>query len=545
MANSQTTSEAKFLNRKLRHGAYNTKTTADSRNTNQKPNIFMITVDMISPDCYSPTRALSDIISTPNLDQIANAGTRFNRAFTTSPLCGPARAALFTGTHPPYLTNGERAPCGIKVDLEPSDIIFQDYLKAEGYSLKHAGKCHVGIEKFVGTFGENVHSWDRWGPPVMDDDRYLDYIDAMGVKAPTYKRELHGLQADRVSEGNSFGGWIEQEDGSPFPADAHYSTFLADLTIRQIKAAQRQNPGQPIFSQVDFFDPHQPYSIPDGFEDRYQAIRKAVQIPDSFSKLMANDELPDNPIYRLYRKYWGMYDAETVVDYIAGHLLQVEVVDYALGKLITFLKESDLWDESVIVFTADHGDMNGRLGMADKGVYFQPDIFAIPLYIKPPASQKPAADQCDVLVSALDVAPTILAYANVDKPVHMEGCDLTPVTQGEARQPLTQVYQTGMHVGANLGAGFQAEIDGRHWFYGYNASTGYQELYDLGIDEQTNLFYNEESDTVRQAIIEKGAEIFSADPRWFGYWASYRLHNMELLPVQKGTDMQMLKPVTV
>lgn len=526
----------KFLNAKLREGAYTTK------NTEHRPNIFLITVDMISPDCYSPARGLSNVINTPNLDEIAQTGTKFNQAFTPSPLCGPARAALFTGQHPPYLTNGERAPCGSQVDLKASDTIFQDYLKSEGYILKHTGKCHVGVEKFIRTFGENVHAWDRWGPPTIDDDRYLDYLDDMNVLPPIYKKELYGLQSDQKSIGNSFGGWIEQENGLPFPADAHYSTFLAELTIKQLKAAKRQAPDKPIFSQLDFFDPHQPYSIPAGFEARYEEIRQAIEVPGSYKKLQESNELPDNPIYHLYRKYWGIYDPKTVIDYIAGHLLQVEVVDYAVGKLTTYLKQVGLWDESVIVFTADHGDMNGRLGMADKGVYFQPDIFSIPLYIKPPKSALPVMEQCNTLVSALDIAPTLLDYAGVNKPVCMEGCSLTPVARGKEREPLTQVYQTGMHVGMNLGAGFQMTLNNRRWFYGYNTSTGYQELYDLDQDEQVNLFYTKESEQVRQDVIEYGAKIFSSDPRWMGYWASYRLHNMEQLPVQNSVDMQMLKP---
>lgn len=537
MTASQQTETIKFLNRKLRQGAYKIN------DHKPRPNIILITVDMISPDCYHPSRELSRVIHTPNLDSIAQSGTRFDNAFTASPLCGPARASLFTGMHPPYLSNGERAPSGTIVDLEPSDIIFQDYLKAEGYVLKHVGKCHVGVEKFIGTFGENLHAWDRWGPPVMDDDRYLDYIDAMGIKEPVYKKELHGLQSNRIDKGNSFGGWIEQVDGSPFPLEAHYSTFLSELAIKQIKAAQRQAPNKPFFSQIDFFDPHQPFSIPDGLEERYKLIRQAITPPASFIRLIENNESPDNSIYRLYQKYWGIYDTETLIDYIAGHLLQVEVVDYGIGKIIQYLQANGLWDETAIIFTADHGEMNGRLGMADKGAYFQPDIFAVPLYIKPPANSPAPLKTSNELVSSLDIAPTILAYANMEKPAFMEGCDLFPVMLGDKRKTLKQVYQLGIHVGANLGIGFQTEIDGIQWFYGYNAATGYQELYQLTLDDQINRFYLQETSHIRQVVIQEAAELFSSDPRWFGYWASYRLHNMEYLPVQSGTDMQMLKPI--
>lgn len=263
------------------------------------------------------------------------------------------------------------------MDLELDDIIFQDYLKRVGYSLKHSGKCHVGVEKFVRTFGENVHAWDRWGPPVEDDDRYLAYLANMGVQLPKYRKELRGFQIDKLSPANSFGGWIEQQDGSDFPLDAHYSVFLAKLAVEQIKASKIQAPAKPIFTQLEFFDPHQPYSVPSGLEERYEQIKAAITLPDSFTM-----QEKDNPIYALYQQYWGMYDAEVAKDYIACHLLQVEVVDHAIGHLNHFLKEEGLWDETAIVFSADHGDMNGRMAMADKGSYFQPDIFRIPLMIK-------------------------------------------------------------------------------------------------------------------------------------------------------------------
>ncbi|MGD1391409.1 sulfatase-like hydrolase/transferase [Vibrio harveyi] len=518
-----------FLNPKERKGAF-------YRNDQQQPNIVFITVDMISADCYHPQRPLSGVINTPNIESIATEGTSFSSAFTPSPLCGPARAAIFTGMHPPYLSNGERTPVGMKVDLELDDIIFQDYLKRVGYSLKHSGKCHVGVEKFVRTFGENVHAWDRWGPPVEDDDRYLAYLANMGVQLPKYRKELRGLQIDKLSPANSFGGWIEQQDGSDFPLDAHYSVFLAKLAVEQIKASKIQAPAKPIFTQLEFFDPHQPYSVPSGLEARYEQIKAAITLPDSFTM-----QEEGNPIYALYQQYWGMYDAEVAKDYIACHLLQVEVVDHAIGHLTRFLKEEGLWDETAIVFSADHGDMNGRMAMADKGSYFQPDIFRIPLVIKPPKSQQTMLKQSDETVSAIDVAPTILGFAGIEIPSQMEGDNLLNVMQGKARRPLTQVYQTGVHVGCNYGFGFQVMLEGKPYFYGYNATTGFEELHHLDKDDQSNLFDLDEYQIHKEAIVLQAAQLLQSDPRWSGYWSSYRLHNARYLP-SAGGDMQMLKP---
>lgn len=528
-----------FLNTRERTGEFSAL-----QNVEDRPNIFMITVDMISPDVYLPSRELSKHVKTPNLDMLADTGTRFNKTFCTAPICGPSRASILTGRHQPYLTNGERAPMGMTRDLDENDIVFPEFLKKIGYEIKHVGKWHIGTEKFVKTFGENQHGWDRWAPPLLDDEMYVEFLNDLGVKPQVYSKEIFGMQHDRKSRGNSLGGWIEQSDGKPFPLQAHYSIFLAELAKQKLNAARMHNPGKPIFLQLEFFDPHQPYSIPAGFENRYKELLKVVQVPESYKKLIRSDFMPSNKeadIYRVYRRYWGLYNEKILKDYIIGHLLQMEVVDHALGLFFDYLKENGLWDESLILFTADHGDMNGRMGMADKGVYFQPDIFRIPLYIKPPKPIESITKTYDEPTSSLDIAPTILGYAGIKVPDYMEGKDLRPVVVGGKRSKLHHVFQTGWHVGVNYGFGYQFRTSNEHWFYGYNVSSGNQELYDIDADDQINHFYDKNLQGVRQTIVDRVAKIMQSDNRWLGYWATFRLHNAEYLPIA-GDDMQMFKP---
>ncbi|UCE04932.1 MAG: sulfatase-like hydrolase/transferase, partial [bacterium] len=244
----------------------------------KRPHIFLITVDMISPDNYLPSRDLAGHVNLPNIKSLADNGIRFDNALTTSPLCGPARAALFTGTYPPYLTNGERAPLGMKLELDKEDIIFQEYLRRSGYNTKHVGKCHVGIEKFMDAFGENDDAWNRWAPPLTDDDDYVAFLHRKGVKPPKYTKELRGMQIDRKTPGNSLGGWIQQTNGSPFPKDAHYSVYLAEKALAKVKAAQMQTPNSPVYLQLNFFDPHQPFSIPAGFKEREVELRRHIKL---------------------------------------------------------------------------------------------------------------------------------------------------------------------------------------------------------------------------------------------------------------------------
>ena len=508
-----------------------------------RPDIYVITVDMLSPDVYLPSRELKKHINTPHLDELAKSGTVFNKAFSTSPLCGPSRATILTGRHQPYLTNGDRAPLGMKRNLSEQDIIFPEYLKKSGYELKHIGKWHVGAEKFVQTFGESQHGWDRWAPPLGEDELYVAYLNEKKVKPQKYSKEIYGMQYDRQTKGNSLGGWIVQQDDQPFPLEAHYSFFLAELAKQRLDHLKQNNPEKPVFLQLEFFDPHQPYSIPSGFEERYEVLKKVVQLPSSYQRVRDSDFNQiqgENDIYELYRQYWGLYDQEMLKDYIIGHLLQMEVVDKAVGLFFDYLKENELWDHSVIIFYADHGDMNGRLGMADKGVYFQPDIFRLPIYIKEPHNSN-KVNVVDSPVSTLDIAPTILDYSGIIPPEHMEGESLAPVVKGNKRSKLHHVFQTGWHVGVNYGFGYQFQVDQVHWLYGYNLSTGTQELYDIDADTQINHFDDVDKEELRKYIINEVAKIMQADNRWLGYWASFRLHNASYLPIATD-DMQMFKP---
>jgi len=512
----------------------------------KRPHVFLITADMISPDSYLMSREIASHVNLKNIRSIGEEGTRFDNAFCSSPLCGPARASLFTGKYPPYLTNGERAPNGMKRNLTEEDVIFQEYVRKSGYNTKHIGKCHVGAEKFFKAFGENDAAWDRWAPPLLDDDQYVAFLDNKGVQPFKYKKELRGKQQDRKSHGNSFGGWIEQNNGEPFPIEAHYSSYLADKAINKLNAALKQAHDSPVYLQLDFFDPHQPFSIPAGLENRERELRNNVKLPESYNQVAISDFKPikDEPaIYDVYRRYWGAYDPKLVEDYIVAHFLQMEVVDYAVGKLLTEIKRLGLWENSLIIFTGDHGEINGRLGLFDKGVYFQPDIFRVPLYIKCPDYVNQKNGVYEMPVSSLDISKTILGFTGIEPFDILDGEDLGPVLTGKGERKKQEcLFQTGWHVGVNYGVGFQVYDDKEHhWFYGYNINGGEQELYNMVNEDGTNLINDKKYEDVKIKIIRRVGKILASDNRWIGYWATFRLHNAEYLPVS-GDDMQMFKP---
>jgi arylsulfatase A-like enzyme len=163
------------------------------------PHIFMISADMVSPDLYHPARPFSKQVRIPALQSLMKDETFFANACCTVPLCAPSRASYLTGRYSYIQGNGERAPEGLETQFRVDDIIFPEYLRASGYVARQIGKGHVGSKKFIDAFTDNDNPWDRWSPPVFDDDGFLAYQRSLGVKPQKYSREIVFRMQDRIT----------------------------------------------------------------------------------------------------------------------------------------------------------------------------------------------------------------------------------------------------------------------------------------------------------------------------------------------------------
>ena len=509
------------------------------------PNIFLITADMISPDFYLPSRSMSKELHLPAIHSLMKEGIFFSNAFCTVPLCAPSRASYLTGRYSYILGNGERAPLGLDSELRPTDTIWPEYLKAAGYVARHSGKGHVGTKKFIDAFGENDHPWNRWSPPIYDDDSYLDYQRRLGVKPQKYSREIVFLQQDRKTPGNSAGGWIVQQDGKPFPLEAQYSYYLMQRAFNELSdlATSPVDRNRPIYYQLDLFDPHQPLSIPEGFEQREAELRKSITLPKSYEQVKAHDwrRSEDQPaIYDLYRKYWGLYNAASLREYRIAYALQTELVDRIIGVFVDKLKSLGLYENSLIIFNSDHGEMNGRWAMIDKGVYLYPDVLRVPLVIKPPSTMKVAPRVVQEPVSLMDIGPTVLSTVGIQPEAKLDGRSLVPQLKGSATaEDRNLLFFGGWHVGVNFPCGIQQwNPDGSHYLYSYNCTSPVDELYDLNSVDAENLAQKPEHAALRKQMIDRLGSALQRDPRWTGYWAEFRIAKYFDLPKTQG-DMQL------
>ena len=511
-----------------------------------RPNIFVFTLDMVSPLFYRAPSPYLETLQMPAWDGLKRDAVCFDNAFSVSPLCGPSRASLFTGRYPYLLVNEERAHDGCEVSLRPDDPIYPEYLKAVGYLTGHVGKGHIGTEKLIQAFGENCSPWDRWAPPIHDDAEYHQYLRDRGINGFRFAREITGLKSDRSTPGNSYGGWLEQEDGQPFPMEGTYPHYLVDRGCAFLDSLVHQSGGEaPIYLQVDLFAPHQPFLVPSGLEERERSIRAEVSLPQSYLEWLGNDcraAGPEPKIYDTYRRSWGLYDQEAARDYLVAHLLQMEVIDLALEKFLAKLKDLGLYENSVVVFAADHGEMNLEQGLIDKGVYGHPHAARVPLLAKLPGNRS-AGEVVDCPVCLLDVAPTMLEFTGVRPFAQLDGENLLD-RFGPSATPRDApiVFECGWHIAPNPAiAVHHYEGPDRHYRYVYNVTSTVDELYDLASEDCRNLIDEPESQSVRLSMLAQMREILHSDERWRCYRQSFELDKEGDLPVRAG-DMQMFVP---
>jgi arylsulfatase A-like enzyme len=506
-----------------------------------KPNILLISVDMVPQEFLLKDRAAIPV-HTPNLDALRREGVFFRNSFSTAPLCSPSRASYLTGRYSYITANAERGHDGHAVHIRDQDILFPEYLKAAGYYTRHSGKCHVGGRKFLELFGENDAPWDRWSPPWYDDEQYRSFLRAHDLELFEFERMLYGRSSTPGQRGNFYGGWIAGQNGRPFPKEATYPAFLVDRALSFLET------NRPLYLQLDFFAPHQPFAIPGGMERREAEIREQMTLPDSYRDLAENDfrSAEGEPrVYRLYRKNWGLEEEQTLLDYRVANQLQFELIDELLGRLFAELRERGLYDSTWIAFLADHGEMNGELALIDKGAYLHPRVLRAPLMIKPPkgVSIPRQGREIDEACSLLDLAPTILEICGIETPERLDGRSLLETAAGKKRpeeKPL--IFEVWHHVVPNpcVGTIFPAS-DGHLYSYVYNAADDRDELYRLGgTHEQdgANCISDPAMEKIRIEGVRTLTSRMEADPRWFVYAQYLRLEYAELLPSGSG-DRQL------
>ena len=489
-------------------------TTASNR-----PNILFILTDQQRQDslaCYG-----NEWIETPNLNSVADRSFVFENAYVTQPVCTPSRASIMTGLYP-HAVGLHRNNIPLPEDCPTiAERISEDYYSA------YFGKWHLGDDMI------QQHGFDEW---ISIEDSH---------RARSTKREYRNVEADYNDHlrrhgveppgpGRSYENWSATAGLTEEQTQAY---FLGDSAADFIRNHPDSACGdQPFMLYVSFFEPHPPYTGP--LNDLYDP--EDVSVGPAFLKRPDDGSL----LNRLRADYYmagnlnplGIDDYHDLTGEVgwrklrAQYFANVTLVDRQVGKMLDALRATGQFDNTIIVFTSEHGEMAGDHGMLEKRSMYE-EASRVPLFIRVPGSTPDAAKECQRIpgsVSLVDLVPTLLELSGTpsDSPSwqarqqsrsrlgdgfapnavndtstrwQMQGKSLAPVLSGESDLSQNDVFVQWNGMGdRNLGTPEINRMVSMHWRtvitpdrWKLNLCPADQcELYDLNNDphEMTNLY---------------------------------------------------------
>lgn len=469
----------------------------------EPPNILLITNDHQA--FYRHGWDAGPVAQRPNFDRLASEGIRFTRAYTACPLCMPVRRTMLTGVfphrHQVLLNDESQHPA-------PYAYYFQA-LAARGYRNFCYGKWHAGPPGSARDHGCEGFSYPSFGNPYATPE-YRDYLQRRGLPAAEHRIErVFGRWRERLQPGDRHRGADGWPDGIGLtltPKETHEAFFLASLACDQLRRCAGST--QPFALRVDFWGPHHPHFPTREFADMYDPA--AIPEYGSF-----RDDLAGKPdVYRTC--HWtplgkdGRLIQPSALPWtewqkaIARAYASITMLDAAGGLVLDTLDELGLTDNTLVVWTADHGDaLACHGGQFDKGSYLVEEVLRIPLAVRWP-DRIPASQVCEHLVSLIDLAPTFLDAARASFEHQTDGRSFLPLCGG-TRSGWRADLMCETH-------GYGDEVVGRALItdrYKYVATSGQRhELYDLHGDpyELANLIDEPDSAAIRSDLRQRLAD---------------------------------------
>lgn len=417
----------------------------------QRPNVLLITTDQQRRDslgCYHFKTGKS-FIHTPNIDRIAEEGALCERAYCTNPVCTPARASIFSG-----LQVSRHGAWNVGMSV-PQDVpLLSHMLSSQGYHTHYIGKAH-----FQSFLGEIDQSWEL---VQKGQERYAEF------HGPYYGFETVELAPGHVNYGlkGHYGDWVRsQVSESEFqsyeelqpagktifggeaydwnlPLALHNSNWTAQRTISFL---ERQKPGEPFFLAVGFQDPHHPHGLPVEFKERLKP--EDVPLPGYIE-----GELADKPPFFLEARQGGLesssirgefevagqgagYDYRLVPEGDARlgrayYFSMVKLIDQAMGKILEFLDSNGMGENTLLIFTTDHGELLGDHGLWMKGPFHYEELVRIPMLWRWPAGL-PGGMRIQGLISQVDIVPSVLGALGIHRP-GLDGVNALPLFRDES-----------------------------------------------------------------------------------------------------------------
>ena len=389
-------------------------------------NVLFITADQWRGDCLSSER--HPLVRTPHLDALASQGVRFRRHFAQAAPCGPSRASLHTGM---YLQNHRSGTNGTPLDARHTNWALE--ARRLGYDPVLFGYTDTSQDpRTLAPDDERLRSYEGLLPgirPVVEMTTYphawAEWLRERGYPIPDDVIELYTRKADQP----------EWEDGGEVPAPLaipaeHHDTCFMVEQVMEYLGEQRD---KPWFVHLSLLRPHPPWIAPAPYNERYDpaalpGFTRAASVEEEgrqhawleFQLANRGYRCPENErrLRRLAASYYGL----------------MSDVDDQLGRLMAFLQQTGQWDNTLVVFTSDHGEQLGDHWLLGKCGYFD-ESFHIPLIVRDPRAEADASRgaEFEAFTENIDLMPTLLEWLGAEVPVQCDGSSLLPfVENGKA-----------------------------------------------------------------------------------------------------------------
>lgn len=423
----------------------------------RRPNVVVALADQWRGDALGIEG--HPVVHTPHLDQLALQGTRFRRAYSSSPTCLPARASLYTGLAP--RTHG-RIGYQDEVPWPYPTTLARTFTRA-GYQTQAIGKLHVYPERDrMGFEAVTLHSAlgirrsaTRRG---ADPERVDDYVTWVRARlGPAFTGHDHGLDSNSTVARP----WDK-------PEHVHYTNFVVEEALDFLR---RRDPTAPFFLFLGFNAPHPPYDPPAWAFDLYR-----------------DAEMPDPPVgdwreaydaFRvagLHNAFVTDLDGRWLRRTRAGYYGHMTHIDLQLNRFLEALDQHGLREETVVVFLSDHGELMGDHGLFRKGLPYEGST-RVPFIATGPGIVPGAVR--DDLIEMRDVMPTLLDLAGVPVPDALDGRSFAPALRGH-----TYTGRDWLH-GEHPFFGHAVHwITDERWKYVWRSGDGHEQLFDLAADPQ-------------------------------------------------------------
>ena len=455
----------------------------------QLPDIIFIMTDQQRADAVGC--AGNPTVITPHLDALAADGYWFDNAYTSCPSSTPARAGLLTGLSPWH-----HGMLGYGVVAEHYRYEMPQLLRDNGYHTLGLGKMHWHPQNALHGFHATlVDESGRVESPYFCSD----YRKWFAVMAPGKDPDATGI------------GWNAHAAAAyKLPEEVHPTQWTGDMAVNTIRHYESE---KPLFLKISFARPHSPYDPPQRVLDLYKDKPVPAPAEGAWSAELGKDITdPGQKADAAFAQFSPDYVANSRRHYYAS----VTFVDEQVGRILQALKETGRYDNALIVFTSDHGDMMGDHHSWRK-TYAYEGSAAIPMIVKAPASLQgtlPKGSVVSQLVELRDVLPTLLDAAGAQVPADMDGRSMLALAKGQ-----TEGWRRWIdleHATCYSDHNYWCALTDGHLKYIWFLRTGEEQLFDLvndpqeTTDQSRSKKYRKQLAELRQAMVhhlsERGEE---------------------------------------